>query len=94
MMVKMMMMMKRFSHRKELRHDGVVGDKGGEGGVLLQETLSIFTNDYHNCHKFIIHLDFVARFVSDNNVVGDSLWVETVRHPEKQILTKEKVVIL
>ena len=28
-----------FSHRKELRHDGVVGDKGGEGGVVLQETL-------------------------------------------------------
>ena len=52
MMMTMMMMMKRFSHRKELRHDGVVGDKGGEGGVLLQETLSIFTNDYHNCHKF------------------------------------------
>jgi len=27
--------------RKELRHDGVVGYKGGEGGVVLQETLRI-----------------------------------------------------
>ena len=45
----------------------------------------------------MLHLDFVARFVSDNNVVGDSLGVETVRHPEKQILTKvpkKKVLIL
>ena len=31
----------QFSHRKEFRHDRVVGDKGGEGGVVLQETLRI-----------------------------------------------------
>ena len=63
----------------------MVGDQGGEGGVVLQETLSIFINDYHNCHKFIIHLDFVARFVSDNNVVGDPLRMETLWHPRKKI---------
>ena len=38
----------------------------------------------------MLHLNFVSRFVSDNNVVGDSLWMETLRHPEKQILTLTK----
>ena len=89
-----MMAVKTFSHRKELRHDRVVGDQGGEGGVVLQETLRIFRIMIGmiimiiNCHKFIIHLNFVSRFVSDNNVVGDPLWVETLWHPEKEILTK------
>ena len=94
MMIKKMMMImmavKTFSHRKELRHDRVVGDQGGEGGVVLQETLRILIGIFIiiiDCHRFIIHLNFVSRFVSDNNVVGDTLWMETLRHPEKQILT-------
>ena len=33
----------------------------------------------------MLHLDFVARFVSDNNVVGDPFWVETLRDPDKQM---------
>ena len=32
----------------------------------------------------ILNLNLVSRFVSDNNVVGDPLWVETLRHPEKK----------
>lgn len=44
----------------------------------------------------MLHLNFVSCFVSDNNVVGDTLWMETLWHPEKQILTltKKKVLIL
>jgi len=54
-------------HRKEFWHHRVVGDQGGEGRVVLQESL-----------------DFVARLVSDNNVVGDPLRMETLRHPERE----------
>ena len=71
----------------------MVGDEGGEGGVVLQETLTIVIRInliVLNCHKFKIHLDFVARFVSDNNIVGNTLGVETLRHPEQQLFLTKK----
>ena len=39
----------------------------------------------------MLDLNLVSRFVSDNNVVGDPLWVETLRHPEKTIVDEKSI---
>ena len=82
-----------FSHRKEFWHHRVVGDQGGEGRVVLQESLEqeqmfmigFLSSFCVKCSHGISHLDFVARLVSDNNVVGDPLRMETLGHPTKKI---------